>query len=112
MRKLIALLLALSGAWAMGSRAADAPAGTVIVNTVDMTYMVSGSPLADHAVATLTVAQLVNVTVSWQNSSDVGTRSTPQIAQTAFKLLTRGCRFASCQGAEPPHRGQGRHRHQ
>jgi uncharacterized repeat protein (TIGR01451 family) len=90
MKKLIALLQAFSGAWAMSSRAADAPAGTVIVNSVDMTYIVSGTPLADHASATLTVAQLVDVTVSWQNSSDVSVTAGAVQQSLLFKVTNTG----------------------
>jgi uncharacterized repeat protein (TIGR01451 family) len=71
MRKLLGLLLALSGAYAMGARAADAPAGTVITNTANVNYMVSGNPMTGSATAIFTVDQLVNVTVTWLNTSDV-----------------------------------------
>lgn len=90
MRKLITLLLALSGAWAMGSRAADAPAGTVIVNTVNIAYVVGGAPLSDQASATLTVAQLVDVTVSWQNSSNVAVTAGAVQQSLLFKVTNTG----------------------
>jgi uncharacterized repeat protein (TIGR01451 family) len=90
MRKLIALLLALSGAYAMGARAANTPAGTVILNSVSMTYQVSGTPLSDHASATLTVAQLVNVTVSWQNISDVAVTAGSVQQTLLFKVTNTG----------------------
>ena len=90
MRKLITLLLALSGAWALSTRAADAPAGTVIVNTVNMSYQVSGTPLSDHATATFTVAQLVDVTVTWQNSSDVAVTAGAVQQSLLFKVTNTG----------------------
>lgn len=90
MKKLIASLLALSGAWAMGSRAADAPAGTVVSNTVNMTYVVGGIPLSDHASANFTVAQLVNVTVSWQNTSDVAVSAGAVQQALLFKVTNTG----------------------
>ncbi len=90
MRKLIALLLALSGAYAMGARAADAPAGTVIVNTAQVHYLVSGNPFNQSASANLTVAQLVNVTVSWQNGSDVSVTAGSSNQTLLFKITNTG----------------------
>ncbi len=71
MKKLIVLLVALLSVYAYGAHAADAPAGTLVTNTVDVQYTVSGSTLTQTASAVFTVAQLVNVTVTWQNTSDV-----------------------------------------
>ena len=71
MKKRLGLLLALSGVYALGVHAADAPAGTVVTNTASVQYTVSGSTLTQTASANFTVAQLVNVTVTWQNTSDV-----------------------------------------
>ena len=91
MRRFIQIMLAaFLGAGAMGARAADAPAGTVITNTASITYKVSGNPFTDHASAFLTVAQLVNVTVSWQNTSDVAV--TPGAVQQTllFKVTNTG----------------------
>jgi uncharacterized repeat protein (TIGR01451 family) len=90
MRKLIALLLALSGAYAMSARAVDAPAGTVIVNTAEVHYLVSGIPFNQSASANVTVAQLVNVTVSWQNSSDVSVTAGAASQTLLFKVTNTG----------------------
>jgi uncharacterized repeat protein (TIGR01451 family) len=90
MRKLLGLLLALSGAYAMSVRAADAPAGSVIVNTAEAHYLVSGNPFNQSASASLTVAQLVNVTVSWQNGSDVSVTAGATNQTLLFKVTNTG----------------------
>src|ERR1700739_2409242 len=73
MRTLVRILLAaLLGAGAMGARAADAPAGATVTNVASATYLdSSGTTLTQTATAVFTVQQLVNVTVTWQNTSDV-----------------------------------------
>lgn len=90
MRKLFISVLALAGAYAMGVRAADAPAGTVITNTANVSYSVSGNPMSGSATAIFTVDQLVDVTVSWLNTSDVSVTA-GSIQQTLlFKVSNTG----------------------
>jgi len=90
MRKLLLSLLALSGACAMGVRAADAPAGSVIVNTAQVSYQISGTPYTQSASANLTVAQLVDVTVTWQNGSDVSVTAGATNQALLFKVTNTG----------------------
>jgi uncharacterized repeat protein (TIGR01451 family) len=90
MRKLLGLLLAFSGAYAMGARAADAPAGTVIVNTAQVNFLVSGTPFIQTATANLTVAQLVNVAVTWQNAGDVSVTAGSASQSLLFKVTNTG----------------------
>ena len=90
MRKLLLSLLALSGAYAMGARAADAPAGTVIVNTAQVHYVVAATPFTQSATANITVAQLVNVTVTWQNGSDVSVTAGSTQQTLLFKVTNTG----------------------
>ena len=71
MRASIGLLIALLGAYAYGARAADAPAGTLVTNTAHVQYTQGATVLSQTASANFTVAQLVNVTVTWQNASPV-----------------------------------------
>ena len=71
MRTLIGLLVLLLSAYAIGVRAADAPAGTLVTNTAQVRYTEGASVLSQTASANFTVDQLVNVTVTWQNTSPV-----------------------------------------
>ncbi len=71
MRTAITLLMALLSAYASGARAADAAAGTLVTNTAQVQYTEGASVLSQTASANFTVDQLVNVTVTWQNTSPV-----------------------------------------
>jgi uncharacterized repeat protein (TIGR01451 family) len=71
-------------------RAADAPAGSVIVNTATVNYIVSGFSFTQSSSANVTVAQLVNVTVSWQNSSDVSVTAGSTQQTLLFKVTNTG----------------------
>jgi len=73
MRILVRIMLAvLLSAGAMGARAADAPAGATVTNVASASYVDSGgNTLTQTATAIFSVQQLVNVTVTWQNTSDV-----------------------------------------
>jgi len=91
MRTLGRLLLALLfGASAMGARAADAPAGTLITNTADVQYVSGSSTLNQTASANFVVAQLVNVTVTWQNSSDVSVTAGSTQQTLLFRVTNTG----------------------
>ena len=85
MRALIGLLAALLSVYASGAHAADAAAGTVVRNTAAVQYTVSGTTLIQTASANFTVAQLVNVTVTWQNTSPVSV--TDGATQQALSFL-------------------------
>jgi uncharacterized repeat protein (TIGR01451 family) len=74
----------------MGVRAADAPAGSIISNTVQASYIVAGTPYSQSATANLTVAQLVNVTVTWQNTSDVSVTAGAASQALLFKVTNTG----------------------
>lgn len=91
MKRLIVLLLALSGACAMGARAADAPAGTSVTNTASVQYVDSGgNTLTQTASANFTVQQIVNVTVTWQNSSPVSVVDGANQQTLLFKVTNTG----------------------
>ena len=90
MKKLIGLLAVLSGVYAYGAHAADVPAGTVITNTAGVQYVVSGSTLTQTASAVFTVAQLVNVTVTWQNSGDVSVTAGAASQALLFRVTNTG----------------------
>jgi len=64
-------LIALAACFCAPAQAADAPAGTVIINSARVQFVVGGSNFSQTATAYITVAQLLNVTVTWQNSTDV-----------------------------------------
>lgn len=55
----------------MSARAANTPANTTVTATASAQYVVSGVTLTQTASASFIVQQLVNDTVTWQNSSDV-----------------------------------------
>lgn len=89
MRTLVRILLAaVLSAGAMGARAADAPAGATVTNVASATYVDSGgNTLTQTATAVFNVQQLVNVTVTWQNSSDVSV-SAGSVQQTLLFRVT------------------------
>ena len=90
MRKLFISLLALAGAYAVGVRAADAPAGTTITNIANVSYLSNGNPMTGFAQANFTVDQLVNVTVSWLNTSDVSVTAGAIQQTLLFKVTNTG----------------------
>jgi uncharacterized repeat protein (TIGR01451 family) len=64
-------LLAVAFGVGVSANAADVPAGTQISNTAQVNYLSSGQPYTQTASAVFKVDQLVNVTVTWQNATDV-----------------------------------------
>ena len=91
MRKLVALLLALSSAYAVGVRAANAPAGTSVTNTASVQYQDSGGNMLTQTASTsFTVQQLVDVTVTWQNASPVSVVDGANQQTLLFKLTNTG----------------------
>lgn len=89
MRTLVRILLAaLLSAGALGARAADAPAGATVTNVASASYVDSGgNTLTQTATAIFNVQQLVNVTVTWQNTSDVSV-SAGSVQQTLLFRVT------------------------
>ena len=89
MRILARIMLAvLLSAGAMGARAADAPAGATVTNVASASYVDSGgNTLTQTATAIFSVQQLVNVTVTWQNTSDVPV-SAGSVQQTLLFRVT------------------------
>jgi len=90
MKSLIGIVVALLGVYASGAHAVGAPAGTVVTNTADVQYSVSGTPLTQTASANFTVAQLVNVTVTWQNSGDVSVTAGAANQTLLFRVTNTG----------------------
>ena len=85
MRTLIGLLALVLSAYTMGVRAAGAPAGTLVTNTAHAQYTEGATVLSQTASANFTVDQLVNVTVTWQNTSPVSV--TDGATQQALSFL-------------------------
>ena len=90
MRLLIGMVVAMFGVYASGAHAVGAPAGTVITNTAGVQYVVSGSTLTQTASANFTVAQLVNVTVTWQNSGNVSVTAGATSQTLLFRVTNTG----------------------
>lgn len=91
MRVLVGVLLVALAAYAhVASAATDAPAGTVVTNTASVQYTVSSTTLTQTASANFTVQQIINVSVTWQNASDVSV--TPGLTNQAllFKVTNTG----------------------
>lgn len=90
MRSLIGIVVALLGVYASGAHAISAPAGTVVTNTAAVQYTISGSTLTQTASANFTVAQLVNVTVTWQNSGNVSVIAGASSQTLLFRVTNTG----------------------
>ena len=91
MRALVKVLLAtILGAGVMGARAADAPAGTTVTNTASAQYLASGVPLTVTSSVSFLVQQLVNVTVTWQNTSDVAVTAGSTQQTLLFRVTNTG----------------------
>lgn len=90
MKTLIGMLVALLGVYASGVHAADAPAGTLVTNTADVQYTVAATPFNQTASANFLVQQLINVTVTWQNTSDVSVTPSATDQTLSFKVTNTG----------------------
>ena len=85
------LLVVLAGAGAVGARAADTPAGTTVTNVASAQYLDSGgSTLTQTATAAFTVQQLVNVTVTWQNTGNVAVTAGSVQQTLLFRVTNTG----------------------
>ncbi|MFI4967633.1 MAG: hypothetical protein ACHQAU_02810 [Gammaproteobacteria bacterium] len=62
----------------------------MVTNTVSAQYLVSGSPFSQSASAVFTVQQIINVTVTWQNSSDVSVTAGASNQTLLFKATNTG----------------------
>jgi len=90
-RRLVSVLLTALVAYAHGAGAAtDAPAGTVITNTASVQYLVAGTTQSQSTFANFTVQQLINVTVTWQNSADVSVSDGSTNQALLFKVTNTG----------------------
>lgn len=91
MRRLVSVLLTALVAYAQGAGAAtDAPAGSVITNTASVQYLVATTAQTQSTFANITVQQLVNVTVTWQNSADVSVTPGASNQALLFKVTNTG----------------------
>jgi len=86
----IAVLLAAAVAVAPAVRAADVAAGTIITNTASAQYTLGATTEIQTATAAFTVDQLVNVTVTWQNSTDVSVLAGSVQQTLLFQLTNTG----------------------
>jgi uncharacterized repeat protein (TIGR01451 family) len=86
--RLVGSLLVL-GATPVAAEAAGTPAGTVISNSATLSYSLGGAPAPSitSLPATVTVAQLINVTLTWQDATAVSVNS-PDTNSTLTFLLT------------------------
>ena len=74
------------------SSAAGTAAGTVIQNTATLTYSIGGGPQqsATTPPATFTVAELINVTLVWQDAANVAVGSPDSNRALTFLLTNTG----------------------
>ena len=71
--------------------AAGTPAGTVIQNTATVTYSIGGTPAtAITPPASFTVAELINVTLVWQDAANVAVGSPDSNRALSFLLTNTG----------------------
>ena len=72
--------------------AAGTPAGTVIQNTATVTYSIGGGPQqsATTPPSIFTVAELINVTLVWQDAADVAVGSPDSNRALSFLLTNTG----------------------
>jgi uncharacterized repeat protein (TIGR01451 family) len=88
-RFVVACLLAAcaSAAGAVGTRA-----GTVIANTVTLSYSVEGQaqPAVTATAATLRVAELINLTLAWQDAAPVQVVASERDRALMFLLINTG----------------------
>ncbi|MGH6610282.1 MAG: hypothetical protein ACRECQ_08505, partial [Burkholderiaceae bacterium] len=76
----------------MAADAAGTAAGTVIQNTATLTYSIGGGPQQSTttAPATFTVVELINVTLVWQDASNVAVGSPDSNRALTFVLTNTG----------------------
>ena len=89
--KWLLCLLCLSGA-ATAVQAAGTPAGTVIQNTATLSYSIGGGPAQNvtSLPASVTVAELINVTLTWQDAAAVAVNSPDSNTPLTFLLTNTG----------------------
>jgi len=74
-----------------GNAFALTPAGTTITNTAAASYTVAGSPqTAVTSTATFKVAQLVNLTVAWQDSGNIAVAPNDTGKVLTYKVTNTG----------------------
>ena len=74
-----------------GAAHALTPAGTTITNTASASYTVAGSPqTAVTSTATFKVAQLVNLTVAWQDSGNIAVAPNDTGKVLTYKVTNTG----------------------
>ena len=89
---LAALLAAVAGLATFNASAAGTPAGTPITNSATLTYSIGGQvgvPLTAVARA-ITVAELINVVLTWQDGTPVSVNSPDPGKALAFLLTNTG----------------------
>lgn len=72
------------------ARAANTAAGTVVSNTARVNFKIGSTSLTETASAVITVQQIVNVTVTWQNASDVSVAPGSLQQSLLFKVTNTG----------------------
>jgi len=83
---LLAMLISVCGA--VSAHAAGTPAGTVISPQVMLSYSIEGIPQATASnTATFTVAEIINVSLVWQDAAPVAVNS-PDTSRALTLLLT------------------------
>lgn len=87
---LTAALLAVAFGLCGPANAADVPANTQINNTVTVDFFSNGVPFSAQASAAFTVAQLVDVTVTWQNTTDVSVADGSVNQSLLFRVTNTG----------------------
>ena len=89
--KIVGWLLLLS-AVSIAARAAGTPAGTVIQNTATLSYSIGGGPTQNvtSLPASVTVAELINLTLTWQDATAVAVNSPDANSALIFLLTNTG----------------------
>lgn len=91
MKLLIGVLAATGVAVSLPTLAAGVAPGTVISNTAAVNYTVAGTPYTQTSTpALVTVDELIDVTVTWQNSSDVLVASGSSDQGLLFRVTNTG----------------------
>ena len=89
--KMVGWLLWL-GAASIAARAAGTPAGTVIQNTAILSYSIGGGPAQNvtSLPASVTIAELINLTLIWQDAAAVAVNSPDSNSALTFLLTNTG----------------------
>lgn len=85
------LLCIVAGVWSGAAFAAGTPAGTQITNQASVSYQVDSTPITQSSNAvTLNVAELLNLTLTWQDAANLVVRPGDTGQMLTFLLTNTG----------------------